>query len=1238
MNEFLTPEEGLPVSPSSYSLASASGSTESSTSPYRRSRFEGRTRRSALEQRFGKVGSQSPSRQSDEKKEDDYFINEALEEEEGQGLMSSAKTNANINTNSNAPISEECDSDFAPRAPPRREERKGFYDGENERRAYGEFPEFCEDEKRSNGSTTVSTATATSHGSSTLAPSLPPILPPARAQDHTRRNSRHSRLEPQDAQSQHESMPPPSRPQHFENPPSMRAPDPVQEQSEGPVRYYRVVYRGVVAVLSAPDTTANRSGSYLSYGEIFSSRYEMDVDCDSTVAPALEPRLGEASSGNDWSESSPPPQSALLQTTGSMSSLDTLKASSTLPPPLPRLPDCNAVGRTSTRNNNNNNSNKVIRVDCVLTGGYAMDALDGSQTESGAETPKRSNMHHLPAGVPSVSGNAQTQSANDANGGHETSDSDTCVGFIFARRKDLIIVEPLHSTPTSEQGKFLYKIMSSTPLPILTGPSLDAPKTKAMVLPGTVHEVSLRVSMDPEGGGTFFLRLSHRRGWIVDRKISARKGDPVPVVKEVTSCGTLADDGSVSLLSITASVATPSSTARRRHRLPRRRIDASKEPSDKNSLPPRQISGKFPPTGTPVKIEKSLNDTIASERYTMTPSSNVSVLSDDSSMDQNTSRHPVTASSDVSFSTNRSVGPSSATTSFFLMRVTAPRGLKILDAPQFQVNNLIHGKQAGTVGRVASSHMVSQFESNMGPPKSQHSIFQTMSTRLATTGPSKTRSPAVFDSSSRTRVLPRGAAFEACRQMESSGAYSQGAGLIKLSDNSGWAIVPRQDELDHQYRNYHGGVAGVKEGEATRAFEEVGNAIIDSSGTESVERGPTTLWLRITAKTGLAVSCPPPVAPTNDDDTSPTSSRGSSAISGSIHGSGFGPLSNAESDVASSVGSAFLDAMFRTPKKKDGDSGDQSAPSRYPASIEKQLQANTVACGMCVEVEKCKVESASSQEFVRLRGGQGWLPLEAAGKAAVVRVPRPDFRFGSFWFRVKSSRGIKVRLGPSRKAASIKSEDGVYYRFECGEFLRASEIMTVFSDESKPIECFAKLYRNRHVQLHTEHDEFRQLPSLTTQAEWVQVFGRDELNLDECAADPRIERHKLGWRYNVVPESGVAVRRGPSFAAEKIGLDLLGGESVLINERVSPAGENMSWLRIKDGRGWIHDTADDGTEIMRAHSLRHRGKGSVIARPQKAPQGEKDEVAYNAIIARLFHNDVPSDAYRPPKDLRGLQR
>jgi len=104
----------------------------------------------------------------------------------------------------------------------------------------------------------------------------------------------------------------------------------------------------------------------------------------------------------------------------------------------------------------------------------------------------------------------------------------------------------------------------------------------------------------------------------------------------------------------------------------------------------------------------------------------------------------------------------------------------------------------------------------------------------------------------------------------------------------------------------------------------------------------------------------------------------------------------------------------------------------------------------------------------------------------------------------------------------------VYFRFECGEFLRASEVLTIFSDTGEPVQCFAKLYRNRHVRMQAGNDEFRHLASLTTQAEWVQVYFEDELFLEECAAEPRIERHKQGWRYNVVPDDGVAVRKGVS--------------------------------------------------------------------------------------------------------------
>ena len=264
------------------------------------------------------------------------------------------------------------------------------------------------------------------------------------------------------------------------------------------------------------------------------------------------------------------------------------------------------------------------------------------------------------------------------------------------------------------------------------------------------------------------------------------------------------------------------------------------------------------------------------------------------------------------------------------------------------------------------------------------------------------------------------------------------------------------------------------------------------------------------------------------------------------------------------------------------------------------------------------------QDFVRLRGGQGWVPRELNGKPMLELLQPPDFRFGSFWFRVQAQTGLKVRLGPSRRAPSIKSDDGVYFRFECGEFLRASEIMTVYRRGS-PSECFAKLYRNRHVRLHAGHGEIRQLVSLTSQSEWVQVFSNDEVYMEECTMEPRIERHRQGWRYNVVLDARINVRKGPSFAAETNGVILLGGESVLINERVTAPGENITWLRLKDGQGWVHNFGRSGEALMIAHALKHRIPTNP-GRPSKGSQDAHGDIAYNTIIARLFHSDLPSTA------------
>ncbi|GAX22040.1 hypothetical protein FisN_6Hh287 [Fistulifera solaris] len=552
------------------------------------------------------------------------------------------------------------------------------------------------------------------------------------------------------------------------------------------------------------------------------------------------------------------------------------------------------------------------------------------------------------------------------------------------------------------------------------------------------------------------------------------------------------------------------------------------------------------------------------------------------------------------------------------MRVTSPRGLKILDTPHFQVNRLIR-KNLNTSDIVSSSHMVSQMES--GPPKKHHSIFHTMSGRTTTTSPSsRTGNPAIFDFGSRTRILPRGVLFEAASRLEQTGAFSDGEGLIKLSDNSGWAIIPHEGGGNDQHHSHQGQTI-----EHRRAFEEVGNAVLHESMSLGDEN-KSTIWLRVEVRSGLFIACPPPIGNFNDGDTSPTSSRVSSSNGGSYAGSNV--IVGHDSDVASSVGSTFIDSVFRTPGK-NREAEDRAGEIQKHADIVSSLMSDSLACGTCVEVHKWFVPtdgSSERQDYARLRGGQGWLPMFISGKVTSVTIPKPEFRFGSFWFRVKSSRGVKARHGPSRRAPSIRSEDGArVMRFECGEFLRASEIVTVYALDGQAMESFAKLYRNRHVQLYRGHEPFRPLVSLVAPAEWVPIISSSEQFLEECANAPKIERHKQGWRYNVVPETGVAVRKGPSFASETTGAVLLGGESVIVNERVTSGGETIAWLRLSDGQ-WVHDADDDGNKVMAAHSLFHRS----IPRPKKektvAGSIEGKEAAYNRIVSRLFHgvkNEIP---------------
>lgn len=634
-------------------------------------------------------------------------------------------------------------------------------------------------------------------------------------------------------------------------------------------------------------------------------------------------------------------------------------------------------------------------------------------------------------------------------------------------------VERLTDPPHILQLRQTYTISSTAPIPLRVAPSVDAPTTQAVLLPGTTVSCDFQIKT----ATAQFWKLTHRPGWIVLPNETTKKN---PILRPFQN-------------SATNTIPNTAAT-HRRHRPPRRTL-------------------------------------LRQEDTTTVASTNVSVSTVDSLSLPSHQHHETTQQEYPKH--------------FYLMRVVAPKGLKVLDAPHLQVHSLIrrpHNKR--------NHHSTS--------------IFHTL--------PSRTTPPTILYNHKQQRHMPADCLWEASRDIEvTTHSIPHVAGLIPLSDETGWVMIPSLKK-----RQY---------------YELLGTALVPQPSPDTA-----VLWRRITLRSGLPVACGPEIQ--EDAHTSPTSSRGGGS-----------------SEVSSGVGSAFLDSLFRTPNKNHHPS-DQSMEGRI------SHPSNVIPCGMFVKVEASvndNHDTAPSNGYVRLRGGQGWIPLFQHGKPTTTLCDEtaPVSKLGNFWFRVATKRGLKVKLGPSSRAPSIRNDDKKYVRFECGECLRASEIVT-FSGES-----FAKLFRNRHLNLQHSSDDYRTLQSLTTPAEWVQINSESELFLEECTVEPRIERHKQGWRYNVVPDDGIAVHKGPSFDADRTGIILFGGESVAINERVHLPNSNTTWLRMKDGLGWVYDTNQENQTVMVPHSLRHR-----MHRPK--PQSA-DREAYQTIIKRLFHNE---NAYSPTKDTR----
>lgn len=240
------------------------------------------------------------------------------------------------------------------------------------------------------------------------------------------------------------------------------------------------------------------------------------------------------------------------------------------------------------------------------------------------------------------------------------------------------------------------------------------------------------------------------------------------------------------------------------------------------------------------------------------------------------------------------------------------------------------------------------------------------------------------------RFLARGQIFEASRRIEvssDSSLYTNGQGLLKLADGSGWAIVPYQQDLMVQLKSlYAHDAAWFENAKDVAAYEEIGNAIIPTARTvgrpslpKQTERNSSDwsmediIWLRVAnPPNGIKVLLPPtqhksisnqPIHE-NEHRAKTPKDRG---------GRDESPFTSHDSDVASSaVGSSFFDSVWTrvSPmKEKEKTLHFQHGASTQNLSRQQQPQRQgqqtvpIIPCGMVVPVEPW---DASTSPKVRL--------------------------------------------------------------------------------------------------------------------------------------------------------------------------------------------------------------------------------------------------------------------------------
>jgi hypothetical protein len=335
--------------------------------------------------------------------------------------------------------------------------------------------------------------------------------------------------------------------------------------------------------------------------------------------------------------------------------------------------------------------------------------------------------------------------------------------------------------------------------------------------------------------------------------------------------------------------------------------------------------------------------------------------------------HPAPSSdkSMASSSTKQTAKSTSTTKMFYLMRVKAPKGLKVLDAPHFQVSSLIRGSGGGSgngsggtlphattggskVKPLGTSSMTMPSTGIGGhvAPSNQHHHHHHHPYLVANNG---------------QRILPRGCIFEASSPPQrvslsnhnSNSSSSEVSALIQLADGSGWAMLPTLEDLKQQHQqmihfhrsshNQH----SSRSSDPSAAVEEVGNAIVsDNTATteEGDDNGPNNkgVWLRVLPKNGVTVLCAPAII--LKTPTSTTRLSEGNIVSAAISISeGTTTTKKPPSPTFVSQRKTMIAPMATTVRENG---------RRPPAPVPPFFNP-VIPCGAAIQVEPCKERKSS---------------------------------------------------------------------------------------------------------------------------------------------------------------------------------------------------------------------------------------------------------------------------------------